>query len=59
MKYNVFHDAAKVICNKNLKRHRKFGHIGSLTDMGTEIILAKIVKLRKFFRRYASYMTAI
>ena len=30
LNYDIIHDALKVICNKNLKRPRNFGDIGSL-----------------------------
>ena len=29
LKYDVIHDALKVICNKNLKRLRNFGDMGT------------------------------
>ena len=35
MKYNVIHDALKVICKENLKPPGNFGDIGSFGDMGT------------------------
>ena len=35
------YDAIKVICNKNRKGPRNFGHIGSFGDMGTYENLAK------------------
>jgi hypothetical protein len=41
LKYDVIHDLLKVIFNKNLKRQRNFGDIGSFGDMGTDMNLAK------------------
>ena len=41
LKYDVIHAALEVICNKHLKRPRKFDDIGSFGDMGTGMILAK------------------
>jgi hypothetical protein len=35
LKYDVIHDALKVICNTNLKRSSNFGDIASLGDMCT------------------------
>ena len=35
LKYNVIHDALKVICNKTIKHPRKFGDIGFFGDMDT------------------------
>ena len=41
LKYDVIHDALKVILNKNFKHLRNFGDIGSVGDMGTGRNLAK------------------
>ena len=41
LKYDVIHDALKVICNKNIKRLRNFGDIGSFGGIGTGRKLAK------------------
>ena len=35
LKYDVIHEALKVICNKNLKRPQNLGDIGSFGDIGT------------------------
>jgi hypothetical protein len=41
LKYDVIHDALKVILNKNFQHLRNFGDIGSVGDMGTGRNLAK------------------
>ena len=40
-KYEVIHNALKVMCNKNSKRPHNFGHICSFGDLDNEIILTK------------------
>ena len=49
LKYDVIHDALKVICNKNIKCPRIFGDIGSLGDMGTGRNLAKNLEIAYVF----------
>jgi hypothetical protein len=42
---DVNYEALKVICNKNIKRPRKYGDIGAFGNMSTGRILAKNCKM--------------
>ena len=48
-KYNFIHNIFKVICNKNIKRPRYFGYIGSLGNMRTGRNLAKNCEIAQVF----------